>query len=125
MLNLFNLTNPNIFTIIIYFITIFVFSVLYTYLTLDAGIMSDVLEKQGYYIFGVNPGEDTAEYMKKVIVLVGCVGGGLIAFVACLPYFISLFITLPAITLILSTSLIIMLNTCVRLFKIIYINVKH
>lgn len=122
--NLFNLSDANIVTIIVFFLTILLFSVLYTIIALDGDDLSDILIKHGYYIYDVNPGEDTAKLLNSVIIKIGLIGGFMIATVASLPYLISLVITLPGVALIISTSLIIILNTALNVFRVITTNIK-
>lgn len=122
--NMFNLADANPLTIIIYFTLILVFSILYTYIVMDTDIISETLLRQGYYVYNVNPGYDTSKFLKGIILKVGVVGGLLIALIAVSPYLVSFVYSLPGITVILSTSLIIMTNTATKIFNILYINFK-
>lgn len=69
----------------IYVILIFVFSYLYAFIQLKPKEMSDNLQKNGGYIPGVRPGDDTVKYVNNVLYKITFVGSLSLTLLAALP----------------------------------------
>ena len=69
----------------IYVIFIFVFSYLYAFIQLKPKEMSDNLQKNGGYIPGVRPGDDTVKYVNNVLYKITFVGSLSLTLLAALP----------------------------------------
>jgi len=77
-----NLIENKIFYSSLYFILVFLFTFFYTSITFEPKQISDNLQKNGGFIPGYRPGENTVSYLSKVsrkITLFGAIFLGLIA----------------------------------------------
>lgn len=72
-----------------YGLLIILFTFFYTNLTIDPQKMSEDLGKNGQFIPGVRPKQETKEYISKVLNRITCLGALLLAFIALLPYVVS------------------------------------
>ncbi len=77
-----NLFENQIFYALVYFILVVLFTYFYTAVTFDPNAIADNVQKQGGFVPGIRPGENTAQYFHKIlnrITLVGALFLGLIA----------------------------------------------
>lgn len=74
---------------ILYVILIFFFSFFYSFLQMDPDKMSDSLSKQGAYIPGYRPGEDTKVQLSKVLFRVTLIGATYLVLLALVPIIVS------------------------------------
>ncbi|CCV64907.1 Preprotein translocase subunit SecY [Alteracholeplasma palmae J233] len=81
--NIFNSQEPLGF--ILYMILIVIFSFFYTFMTVNPTQMADNLSKQDAYIPGIRPGEDTKNFIAKILFKITVIGTVFIAVLAALP----------------------------------------
>lgn len=84
----FNFQRPIGF--ILYVLLIVIFSFFYTFLTVDPNKMAENLSKSNAYIPGVRPGDDTKNYLSKLIFKTTVIGTVYLVFLATLPIITSL-----------------------------------
>lgn len=70
---------------IIYIVLIFVFTYIYTFLTINPEELSKNLNKNGGYIPGIRPGSETKKYISKVLSRITFLGALFICIIAALP----------------------------------------
>lgn len=70
---------------IIYIVLIFIFTYVYTFLTINPGEISKNLNNNGGYIPGIRPGSETKKYISKVLSRITFMGAIFIAIIAALP----------------------------------------
>ena len=80
---IFGYTNPIGF--ILYVVLIVVFSFFYAFLQIDPGKIADNLSKANAYIPGVRPGEDTKDFVAKLLFKVTIIGTVYLVILAILP----------------------------------------
>lgn len=85
---IFGYQNPIGF--IIYVILIVVFSYFYAFLTIDPSKISENLSKSNAYIPGVRPGEDTKNFIARILFKVTTIGTIYLVILAVLPIFTSI-----------------------------------
>ncbi len=85
--NLFDFKSP--WFLLFYAVLIILFTFFYTNLQVDPSKMAENLQKNGQYIPGVRPGNETKEYVSKVLNRITCLGALLLTFIAILPYVVS------------------------------------
>ena len=78
--------------LLIYVILILIFTFFYTEMQVDPEKIAENLGKSGTYIPGIRPGEDTKNYISTVLNRITVVGAISLAFIAVLPYAISLLV---------------------------------
>lgn len=76
--------------LIIYITLIMLFTFFYATLQIDPEQLADNFRKNGSYIPGVRPGNETERYVKKVVNRVTCIGALALTFIAALPVVLSL-----------------------------------
>ena len=105
-------------TVFILFITfIILFSYFYTFITIKPKELSENLQKNGGYIPGVRPGEETEEYVTRVINRITIVGSLFLALIAGLPYIFGAISTLPTNVSLGGTGLIIVVGVVLECYK--------
>lgn len=110
-----NYTTPTGF--VLYVLLIFAFTYFYTFLTIKPKEMAENLQKNGGYIPGVRPGDDTSNYVTKVLKHLTIVGALLLAFIAGLPIVFGLFTKLPSSVTIGGTGLLIVVGVALETYK--------
>lgn len=70
---------------LVYFTLVVVFTFFYTAVTVDVEAMSENLQKNGAFIPGVRPGEDTAEHIGKILTRITVFGATFLGILAVLP----------------------------------------
>jgi len=76
--------------LIIYVTLILVFSFFYATLQIDPENLAENFRKNGSYIPGIRPGNETERYVKKVVNRVTCIGAIALTFIAALPVILTL-----------------------------------
>lgn len=112
---IFTYTNPLGF--ILYMFLIFIFSFFYTFLTVNPNDIADNLQKQNAFIPGVRPGEDTQNFISRVLFKVTMLGATYLALLAAIPIITSKIFDLPATITIGGTSLLIIVGVAVETIK--------
>lgn len=78
------------FGLIIYIALILLFSFFYATLQIDPEKLAENFRKNGSYIPGIRPGNETERYVKKVVNRVTCIGAIALTFIAALPVVLTL-----------------------------------
>lgn len=103
---------------ILYMVLIVAFSYFYTFLQLKPKEMAENLQKNGGYIPGVRPGEETVKYINKVLYRITIVGALALAFIAALPILFGLVAKgLPSSVTIGGTGLLIVVGVALETYK--------
>ena len=69
----------------VYFVLVFLFTFFYTAITFDIEETATNLQKQGAYVTGVRPGQQTEEYLERVMTRVTFIGAVFLGLIAVLP----------------------------------------
>lgn len=102
---------------ILFIVFIILFSYFYTFITIKPKELSENLQKNGGYIPGVRPGEETEEYVTRVINRITIVGSLFLALIAGLPYIFGAISTLPTNVSLGGTGLIIVVGVVLECYK--------
>ena len=102
---------------ILYVLLIIGFAYLYTFMQLKPGELAEKLNKNGGYIPGVRPGDETEEYISKVLKRITIVGACFLALLAALPILFSEFSTLQTSITISGTGLLIVVGVALETYK--------
>lgn len=101
---------------LLYFVLVLVFTYFYTAVTFDPHSISDNLQKNGAFIPGVRPGQNTEEYLGKVVTRITLVGALFLGFIAVLPLILRAITGVSALA-IGGTALLIVVSVVIDLFK--------
>lgn len=101
----------------IYAVLIVIFTFFYTNLQVDPQKVSDNLGKSGTYIPGIRPGNETKEYLSKVLNRITVLGALFLTSIAILPYALPMFTALPAAISVGGTGIIIVVGVALETFK--------
>lgn len=74
---------------VIYIVLIYFFAFFYSFLQMDPDKMADNLSKQGAYIPGYRPGEDTKVQLSKLLFRITLIGATYLAFLALVPIIVA------------------------------------
>ena len=107
----------NGWSLCIYVVLIILFTFFYTKLQIDPDKIAENLAKSGTYIPGIRPGNETREYVNKVLCRITVLGSLGLAFIAVLPHAIPLFTYLPSSMAIVGTGLIIVVGVALETVK--------
>lgn len=102
---------------ILYMLLIVGFAYLYTFMQLKPSELSDNLNKNGGYIPGIRPGDDTVKYIKMILNRITIVGAVFLAVLAGLPILFSKFSTLKTSISISGTGLLIVVGVALETYK--------
>ena len=111
------LTMTSITGFIAYMVFIFVFAYFYTFIQLKPKELADNLNKNGGYIPGIRPGEETVKYVNKVLRRITFVGAFALAVIAGLPIVFGLFSKMPTSVTIGGTGLLIVVGVALETYK--------
>lgn len=103
--------------LLLYILCIFAFAYFYTFIQLKPTELADNLNKNGGYIPGVRPGDETVEYIKKVIKKITFVGAAALAVIAALPVLFGMFSKMPTSVSIGGTGLLIVVGVALETYK--------
>lgn len=103
--------------LILYIILIFAFSYFYTFIQIKPKDMADNLNKNGGYIPGIRPGEETNKYITKVLKKLTVVGAIGLTFIAALPIVFGMVTNLPTSVTIGGTGLLIVVGVALETYK--------
>ncbi|NLP21629.1 MAG: preprotein translocase subunit SecY [Erysipelotrichaceae bacterium] len=98
----------------IYAVLIVLFTFFYTNLQVDPDKVAENLGKSGAYIPGIRPGNETKEYIKKVLNRITVLGALSLLLVALLPYVLPMFTNLPSSISIGGTGIIIVVGVAME-----------
>ncbi len=113
--NFFDYTKPS--GMIIYVALIIAFTYFYTFVQVNPEQMADNLKKQGGYIPGIRPGQNTETYLTRVMYRLTFVGALFLAAVSVLPIIIGSLAGLPDAVQIGGTSLLIVVGVALQTMK--------
>lgn len=103
---------------ILYIALIIAFTYFYTFtVVIKTSEMAENLNKNGGYIPGIRPGEDTDKYVKKVLKRITFVGALALAFIAGLPIVFGLVTNLPSNVTIGGTGILIVVGVALETYK--------
>lgn len=86
LLENFSMQNPSWIFIWIYFLLVVAFSFFYVSITFNTEQVAENIQKRGWYIPWIRPGEETANYLQWVSNRLNLFGGSFLALIAILPY---------------------------------------
>ena len=109
------MTSPTGF--VLYIIFIFAFSYFYTFMQIKPKEMAENLQKNGGYIPGVRPGEETVDYISTVLKRLTVVGAFALAIRAALPIIFGIISNLPSSVTIGGTGLLIVVGVSLETYK--------
>ena len=113
-----DVANPsNNIGMIVYVILIITFAYFYAFVQVNPEKMSDNLKKQGSYVPGIRPGEQTKKYITKVLYRLTFVGSIFLAVVAILPIIATKVMDLPQSIQVGGTSLLIVIGVAIETMK--------
>lgn len=113
--NTFDYTKP--IGMILYVILIIAFTYFYAFVQVNPENVADNLKKQGAYIPGIRPGNDTQTYLTKVLYRLTFVGSIFLVVIAIMPILFMNFMNLPATAQIGGTSVIIVVGVALETMK--------
>ena len=113
--NTFDYTKP--VGLIIYVALIIAFTYFYAFIQVNPENVADNLKKQGAYIPGIRPGNDTQTYLTKVLYRLTFVGALFLVAISVIPILFMNFMNLPASVQIGGTSLIIVVGVALETMK--------
>lgn len=102
---------------IVYTVLIIAFAYFYAFVQVNPEKMADNLKKQGSYVPGIRPGEQTKKYITKVLYRLTFVGSIFLAVIAILPIVATKFMGLPQSIQIGGTSLLIVIGVAIETMK--------
>lgn len=113
--NTFDYTKP--VGMLIYVALIVAFTYFYAFIQVNPENVADNLKKQGAYIPGIRPGNDTQAYLTKVLYRLTFVGALFLVVISIMPILFINFMNLPASAQIGGTSLIIVVGVALETMK--------
>ncbi|AWE09065.1 preprotein translocase subunit SecY [Lysinibacillus sp. 2017] len=113
--NTFDYTKP--VGMLIYVVLIIAFAYFYAFIQVNPENVADNLKKQGAYIPGIRPGNDTQAYLTKVLYRLTFVGSLFLVVIAVMPILFINFMNLPASAQIGGTSMIIVVGVALETMK--------
>jgi len=106
--------NQKIIGFILYVVLIIVFSFFYTFMTVNPEKISDNLQKSHAFIPGVRPGEDTQNYIARLLFKVTVIGTLYLVIIASMPIIINIIFDLGNGIAIGGTSLLIVVGVAIE-----------
>ncbi len=113
--NILNFQQP--LGLALYITLIIFFTFFYTNMQIDPSKISENLGKSGTYIPGIRPGNETKEYVFKVLNRITVLGALFLAFIAALPYVLPMISNLPGSVSIGGTGIIIVVGVAMETMK--------
>lgn len=106
---------------VLYIVLIVFFSFFYSFMTVDPDKISDNLDKQGAFIPGYRPGEDTKIQLSRMLFRITLIGAAYLVFIALVPIIVSAafgFTSSEASSITIGgTSLIIVVGVAIETFR--------
>ena len=110
-----NYTTPVGF--ILYVVLIFFFAYFYTFIQLKPEEFAKNLQDNGGYIPGIRPGDETKQYVSKILTRLTVLGATFLAVIAGLPIIFSKLTSLPTSVSIGGTGLLIVVGVALETYK--------
>lgn len=101
---------------ILYFLFVFVFTYFYTAITFDPKQISENLQKQGAFLPGIRPGDQTMNYLARIVTRTTLIGALFLGIIAVLPSVIQGLTGINTIT-IGGTGILIVVATVIEIIK--------
>lgn len=101
---------------ILYFFLVFVFTYFYTAITFDPKQLSENLQKQGAFLPGIRPGEQTMNHLAKIVTRTTLIGALFLGLIAVLPSIVQGLTGIQTIT-IGGTGILIVVATVIEIIK--------
>ena len=102
---------------IIYVVLIFFFAYFYTFIQLKPEEFAKNLQENGGYIPGIRPGEETKQYVSKILTRLTVLGAAFLSVIAGLPILFSKLTSLPTSVSIGGTGLLIVVGVALETYK--------
>lgn len=102
---------------ILYIICIFAFTYFYTFFQLKPNELAEDLNKNGGFIPGIRPGDETEKYLTKVLKRITTLGATSLSLIAAVPVIFGLIPSLPSSVRIGGTSLLIVVGVALEIYK--------
>ncbi len=102
---------------LLYVVLIFLFGYFYTFIMMNPEEMSKNLNKNGGYIPGVRPGEDTAKFIGKSLSRLTLVGSLFLVILAAIPVIVSTFTNLSTRVTIGGTGMLIVVGVAIETYR--------
>lgn len=113
-----DVANPsNNIGMIVYVVLIIAFAYFYAFVQVNPEKMADNLKKQGSYVPGIRPGEQTKKYITRVLYRLTFVGSIFLAVIAILPIIATKVMSLPQSIQVGGTSLLIVIGVAIETMK--------
>ena len=100
--------------LIIYVLLTFAFSFFYSNLTINPENLAEDFQKQGSYIPGIRPGNETQRYVSKVLNRVTFIGATALTFIAAFPVVLTLLKVVPSSLALGGTGMIIVVGVALE-----------
>lgn len=110
--NFLSLSKP--FGLALYAVLTVLFTFFYTNMQVNPDQIAENLNKSGAYIPGVRPGNETKEYLKKVLNRITVLGAIALMVIAVIPYLLPMVTNLPASTSLGGTGIIIVVGVAME-----------
>ena len=111
------LTTETVTGFIVYIACIFLFAYFYTFLQLKPAELSENLGKNGGFIPGIRPGEETTNYISKVLKRITTVGALALSIIAALPIIFGALTGLPSNVRVGGTGLLIVVGVALETYR--------
>ena len=102
---------------ILYVVFIFFFAYFYTFIQLKPDEFAKNLQDNGGYIPGIRPGEETTQYVSKILSRLTVLGAAFLSIIAGLPILFSRVTSLPTTVTIGGTGLLIVVGVALETYK--------
>ena len=113
-----DVANPsNNIGMIVYVVLIIAFTYFYAFVQVNPEKMEENLKKQGSYVPGIRPGEQTKKYITRVLYRLTFVGSIFLAVIAILPIIATKVMSLPQSIQVGGTSLLIVIGVAIETMK--------
>ena len=103
--------------LIIYIVLIFAFSFFYSNLTINPERLSEDFQKNGSYIPGIRPGNETRRYISKVLNRITFIGATALTLISALPVVLTLCGAVPSSLALGGTGMIIVVGVALETMK--------
>lgn len=111
------LSQTSLTGFILYIVLIFAFAYFYTFFQLKPKDMAENLGKNGGFIPGIRPGEETDKYIKKVLKRITVVGSLSLSVIAALPIVFGMVSSLPTNVSVGGTGVLIVVGVALETYK--------
>ena len=114
--NVYNFISNQFNYTIIYFFLVIIFTYFYTFIVFKPNQIADNIKKQGGFIPGIRPGEQTKKYLTDVLVRLTLPGSVFLAAIAVLPFMVQGITNISTLS-IGGTSILIVVSVTIQIIK--------